>query len=76
MSFLLLKRVCRGNQCAEDFKELMEITGWSQEVLYAVFFSGIFLLLLLIVFVLHRFETKKQKNKYKKGYKPKKKFYH
>jgi uncharacterized integral membrane protein len=53
----------------------MEITGWSQEVLYAVFFSGIFLLLLLIVFVLHRFETKKQKNKYKKGYKPKKKFY-
>ncbi len=65
-SLLLLTKVCRDAQCAKDFKQLMALTGWSQEVLYAVFFSGIFVLLLIIVFTLNKFLKPKYKRRYKK----------
>jgi len=43
----------------------MEFTGWSQNMLYAVFFAGIFVLLLIIVFTLNKLLKPKYKRRYK-----------
>ena len=64
IKILLLTKVCRDIQCAKDFKQLMEFTGWSQNVLYAVFFAGIFVLLLIIVFTLNKLLKPKYKRRY------------
>jgi len=59
-SIYLLTKVCRDSQkCAEDFKQLLELTGWSQNTLYVVIFSALFLLLMLIVFVLYKLQKRK-----------------
>jgi len=59
-SIYLLTKVCRNSQkCAEDFKQLLELTGWSENMLYAVIFSAIFLVLMLIVFVLYKLQKRK-----------------
>jgi len=52
---------CR-SACVEDFNAIMEFTGWSQNTVFVVFFIGVFCLLLMIVFGLHKF----QKSKYKR----------
>jgi len=45
--------------CVEEFQAIIEFTGWSQNTVFAVFFIGIFLLLLLVVFVLYKFKPKR-----------------
>jgi len=45
--------------CVEEFQAIIEFTGWSQNTVFAVFFIGIFLLLLLVVFVLYKFRPKR-----------------
>ena len=56
--------------CVEDFQAIMELTGWSQNTVFAVFFIGIFLLLLLLVFVLYKLRPKRYR--YRSRYKKKK----
>ncbi len=58
---------CRST-CVEEFKAIMEFTGWSQNTVFAVFFLCIFVLLLLIVFVLYKFRAKRYRyrSRYKK----------
>jgi len=58
---------CRA-ACVEEFNAIMEYTGWSQNVVFTVFFISVFFLLLLIVFGLYKFREKKHRyrSKYKK----------
>ncbi len=72
----LLQKVCRDSQqCAEEFRQLLELTGWSQNTLYAVIFSAIFLVLMLIVFVLYKLQKRKVRPyRYKFRKRPFKKF--
>jgi len=45
--------------CVEQFKAIMDYTGWSQNTVYIIFFTGIFFLLLVIVAILYRFRPKR-----------------
>ena len=54
---------CR-SACVEEFKAIMEYTGWSQNTVFILFFIGVFLLLLLIVFGLHKYRKHKYRRKY------------
>ena len=76
IKFYLLTKVCRDSQqCAEDFRKLMEITGWSQTTLYIAFFTALFFILLLIVFVLYKLQKHKVRPyRYKNRKKPFRKY--
>ena len=56
----------------EDIQAIMEYTGWSKNTVLTVFFISIFLLLLLIVFGLHEFRSKKYHNRSTPYYRPNK----
>ncbi|MEE9326679.1 MAG: hypothetical protein V3U71_05235 [Cocleimonas sp.] len=51
-------------KCVDDFQYLLDLTGWSKEVLFAVFFLVIFVVLIGSVLLFHKFR-KKRKRKYK-----------
>ena len=58
---------CR-SACVEEFKAIMEFTGWSQNTVFAVFFVAIFILLLLLVSLLYKFSSRKSR-KYRRSQK-------
>jgi hypothetical protein len=47
-------------KCIEDFQYLLDLTGWNKEVLFAVFFLVIFVVLIGSVLLFHKFRKKRR----------------
>jgi uncharacterized membrane protein YciS (DUF1049 family) len=54
-----------GTKCVEEFEYLMALTGWSQNTLMMVFFTVIFILLIGLAMLGHKFRKKRRSRRWK-----------